>query len=300
MLFRSSDAPQKVQEAITDGSFSVLLRIQKLGTGAKYKDLGAELFAAAGQKDAMGNTVAPPASGDWSTYEWQPFPELLDGDKTGSGDALKSKVVFANSYVVDNTWVSGSKGVVTLNLSLSGYDLKLTINQAVVTAAFGADRKTADKGVISGVLGTAELTDGIKKIAGTISSGLCSGSALQGVLDQIKQASDIGSDGTQTEGKTCDGISIGLGFGATASKIGKAAPASVPKDACAGMLAIAVPSGRRARWGSERGPIVVLSASLSPRGRAIPRPATRPSPRDERDAGGTPSCAVAPRREDSV
>lgn len=222
----ASDAPKTINDSITGGSFSVLLRTEKLGTGAKYSGLAAELFAASGTHDAMGAIVAPTGT-DWSNYKWEPFPETLEGT-TGEGDALHSKVKFPKAYLADNVWVSGSKATVKLNLTISDFDLTLDINQAVVTAKLAADHKGATDGIISGVLNTDQLITGVKSIAGKVSPMLCEGTTLQGVLDQVKQASDIGADGKQDAAKTCDGISIGLGFEATTSQIGKAGPPSKP------------------------------------------------------------------------
>lgn len=42
------------------------------------------------------------------------------------------------------------------------------------------------------------------------------------MLQQIRAASDIMNDGTQTAGATCDGISVGLGFDAVEVKLGPA------------------------------------------------------------------------------
>ena len=221
VLGLASDAGQKVQDSITGGSFSVLVRIDTLGAGTDYSGLNATLFAAQGTLDAMGGTVAPT---DWSTYKWHPFSTLPGG------------VPFASSYVANNTWVSGSQGDITLTLSFSGYDLSLAIHKATAAHTLSADHKTATNGNIGGVLGTDQLVSAVKSIAGKVSSSLCMGTALDGVLQQIRQASDIGLDGTQDPSKVCDGISIGLGYETTASDLGDTAPASMPKDACA-MLA---------------------------------------------------------------
>ncbi len=222
----ASDAPKTINDSISEGSFTVILRTEKLGAGAKYSGLAAELFAASGAHDAVSGDVVPPA--DWATYKWEPFPETLEGDSSGEGDALHSKVKFPKAYLADNVWVSGTKATVSLNLTISNFDLTLDINQAVVTAELGADHKSAKNGIISGVLNADQLIKGVKSIAGKVSSQLCEGTTLQGVLDQVKQASDIMTDGTQNPDKTCDGISIGLGFEAAASQIGKKGPPSKP------------------------------------------------------------------------
>jgi hypothetical protein len=222
VLGLASDAGPKVQDSITQGGFSVVMKVDKLGAGTDYSGLNATLYASQGTLDAMGATVPPGA--DWSKYVWHPF------------DSQKMGVPFASSYVAGNTWVSGSQGDITLTLSFSGYDLSLAIHKATAAYTLAADHKTSTNGNIGGVLGTEPLVSAVKSIAGKVSSSLCMGTALDGVLQQIRQASDIGADGTQDPSKVCDGISIGLGFETTQSTLGPAAAPTTPKDACA-MLA---------------------------------------------------------------
>ena len=220
VLGLASDAATKIQDAIAAGNFSVLVKVDKLGAGTDYNGLSALLFASQGTLDPMGGMTIPPPATDWSSYVWHPF------------DSQKMGVSFPMSYVAKNTWVSGSKGDVSLTLSFSGYDLALVIHQGQIAMQYSADHKTSTNGQIGGVLGTTQLTDAVKAIAGKVSPSLCMGSALDGVLAQIRQASDIGIDGKQDPSKVCDGISIGLGFETTVSKLGDAAPPTMPKNAC--------------------------------------------------------------------
>ena len=66
---------------------------------------------------------------------------------------------------------------------------------------------------------TTELQAYIKKIAGTVSTSLCSGTAIDGVLQQIAQASDIKADGTQDPTQTCNGITVGFGMFLNPAKV---------------------------------------------------------------------------------
>ena len=73
----------------------------------------------------------------------------------------------------------------------------------------------------------------LKKAAGRIDPGLCTGSTFDSIANQIRQASDILTDGTQDPNKTCNGISFGMGFKATAVNFGKvAAKQPEPEDPC--------------------------------------------------------------------
>ncbi|MGH7280005.1 MAG: hypothetical protein ACRELY_00655, partial [Polyangiaceae bacterium] len=104
----------------------------------------------------------------------------------------------------------------------------LTVHKAILTFDHTAAAK-ADNGTIAGTIKTEELISGLKTVAGRISTQLCSGSAFDGIAQQIRQASDILSDGTNSAGKPCDGISIGLGF--TAAQIAPQTEAKSPSGA---------------------------------------------------------------------
>jgi hypothetical protein len=218
----SSDAPQKINDGITGGKFTIMLDMAKLGTGADYNPLTTQLFAGG---DLGGS---PKFDG---TDKWPVRPELLTDGMTVAGG---SKISFPTSYVTGNTWVSGSKGDVTLALSVSSFTLNLTIASAVLTMELSTDHKHATKGIIAGVLSTDTLISELKKVAGAFDPTLCMGPTIDSITAQIAQASDIMHDGSQDPTKQCDGISIGLGFDAEVVQIGDVAPAAVMKpDPCA-------------------------------------------------------------------
>jgi hypothetical protein len=220
-----SNPSEEISSSITEGSFSVVLKMEKLGTAANATGVNTQLFAAKGE-EADGKDVPPPASGDWSTYKWRPFPEIVEAD--GS-----SKVKFATSYVNNNIWVSGGQGTVKLQLAIQGFNLALDINKAQIAVDL-TDRVNGKNGTIGGVLATEQLVDALKKVAGNFGSNFCGeSSALEGILESVRQASDILQDGTQDPAKECNGISIGLGFDSKKSDLGDKAPPSESKDPCA-------------------------------------------------------------------
>jgi len=133
-------------------------------------------------------------------------PELLNDGKT---IASGSKVQFTGSYITNGTYVSGDPNTVTLSLVFQGVALDLQISQAVIVMDIMGDNAT--NGTIAGVINTDKLINGLKTVAGRISKSLC-GSAFDGIAQQIRQTSDILSDGSNSAGKPCDAISIGLGF----------------------------------------------------------------------------------------
>lgn len=218
----SSSAPQAVNDSIASGSFTIMLDMQQLGTKADYNPMVTQLYAGGN----LGST--PKFDG---TDMWPVRPDLLvDPTDLSKGSTVK----FSTSYLTSNTWVSGSKGDVNLGLSISGFTLNLTIASALITLQIDPTHKHGTKGIIAGVLNTATLLSEIKKVAGAIDPGLCSGTVLDGITAQIAQASDIMSDGTQDPTKQCDGISIGLGFDAELVKISGISPATPPAaDPCA-------------------------------------------------------------------
>lgn len=201
------DPSNTATEAIQDGSFSIGLDMETLGASADYNGVPTSLYALVGGEDGT----------------WEKVPELLNAD--GS-----SKIVFPSAYVVANKWVSGEPQNIDLNLAIADIELALTIKAAVITVELNADRTVGSNGIIAGVLNTEDLVAEIAKIAENLAGdqeGLCPGDTLfESVVQTIRNASDIMADGSQNAGATCDGISIALGFDATAVTIGEAAEPS--------------------------------------------------------------------------
>lgn len=220
ILGTAADTPQNVNAAIVKGEFTIMLSVEKLGTGTEYNPLLTRLYG--------GATLDPPPLFD-GTDRWPVRPELLSAPP----DLKSAKVQFAKSYLVKNTWVSGTKGNVNLDLSISGFSLSLNIASAVITMELDAEHKTVKNGTIAGVLETEVLATELKKVAGAFSPTLCDGATIDGIISQLEQASDILKDGTQDPTKTCDGISIGLGFDAALVQLGDPAEPAMPAaDPC--------------------------------------------------------------------
>jgi hypothetical protein len=194
-----------VSDAIGKGGFTIMIKIAGLADDPKQTSNGltGDLFAG-GKYDPDGGTS--PAFD--LTTDWPVRPELLNDGKTlASG----SKVHFPSAYVNNGTFVNGVGATLTLSLAFGGVALDIQVNQATITFDHTGPTN-ADNGTISGVIESAALIDGLKKVAGRISPSLCSGSTFDGIAAQINQASDIMKDGTNGPGQNCDGISIGLGF----------------------------------------------------------------------------------------
>jgi hypothetical protein len=220
----ATDASTKINDNLDAGAFTIIVKIDGIGGGANYAGLPAALYAGGQLVDANGNKTAPKWDG---TDEWPVYCELMNDCQTSGtkqiADGNDSKVKFLSSYVADHTWVSGSKGNVSLSLSVSGYSLSLTIRNAVLTAKLDGSNPPAGAthGIIAGILETEELISSLKAVAGNIDSSLCEGPTFDNIAQQIRAASDIMKDGTQNPDALCDGISIGLGFDMKPVQLGK-------------------------------------------------------------------------------
>jgi hypothetical protein len=220
-----SDAASKINAAIVQGHFTVMIDVTGLdgtpmqtASGLKGFLLGGANFAALNDGGAPTFTTAD---------NWPVLPSTV----TDTTNARSAKIQFPNAYVVNGTFVNGTPGEVDLSLSIGGVFITLTIKQATITM----NQSVTNSGIIAGVLNTEDLITQLQMVAGRISTSLCSGQAFQSIAAQIRQASDIMSDGTNNAGTTCDGISIGLGFNAV--EIGKpmtvAPPPTPSPDPCA-------------------------------------------------------------------
>jgi len=212
----SMDLEASLDKAISDGTFTIIVHLPDLGNGTNYDPLKAYLV---GGKDGM--PMGAPTI-------WKMVPELLTGTTPES-----SKVSFANSYLNDNTWVSGDKGTVNLSLAIAGFSINLAINAALITMKLDPMHNTATGGVIAGVLKTEDFITELKKVVVAFSKDLCMGQAVESILNQIRQASDINADGSNDPTKTCDGISIGLGFEGKQTMLGGVGDPAMPQpDPC--------------------------------------------------------------------
>ncbi len=216
----ASDATATINENIAGGSFTILMKLDTLGDKANYVDIPASLF--------VGTQLGGPAKFDGSD-QWPLVPELLNDPS----DLNSSKVKFPSSYVANNTWVSGSKSDLDLQLSVAGFSLTLNIANAIITMDLAGDRKAATNGIIAGVIPVEPLIAQLKKIAGGFSPELCTGSTFESIAESIRQAADILEDGSQNPSKECNAISIGLGFEAKPAQLGKVGEPTPPaKDPC--------------------------------------------------------------------
>ena len=207
------DPSELASQAIEEGSFTIALNMSTLGTGSEYDPIPTNLYAGIGGEDG----------------EWEYVNALLVG-----GDTENPVISFPFAYVVDNTWVSGEPQLITLNLSLSGIDLALDIENAVISVKLNGDRNGGTEGVISGVLDTESFVQELGEVASSVAGdteGLCPGDQLfESIVQNIRSASDLLKDGSNKAGVNCDGISIAIGFDMNTVVFGEVAPDPEPGE----------------------------------------------------------------------
>jgi len=223
-----------ISNAIDKGDFTLLLAITGLDDTMPMQNainLGGQLYAG-------GAYPGTPAFN--MTTDWPVNPALLKNPT----DPSQSQIQFNQGYITNGTYVSGNlaSGGVTVSLSLvfEGVSLTLAVDSAVISFTHMTPGEALD-GTIAGVINTTQLINGLKSVAGRISTSLC-GDAFNGIAQQIMYASDIIVDPntgivSNVAGTPCNAISIGIGFtGAQIKNIDTVAvvdAGSIPPDPCA-------------------------------------------------------------------
>lgn len=210
----------EVNNLLEVGQFNAMLKMYCLPPTGDA-ELTTKLFG--------GTTLATIPKYD-GTDMWPVAPELLS-DLT---DPESSTITFAKSTVKGNTFDSGKNQIVILTVPWTYMDnsttIKLTLYGAQMTMTLADDRKSATAGTIGGVLNTEEFIDQVKKIGWM--ANLCNEPTFPDLLKQVRQASDIMSDGSQDPAQTCDAISIGIAFEMKEVQIGDVGPPAEVGMAC--------------------------------------------------------------------
>lgn len=210
-----------INAAIQDGSTTVMFKLECLLPTGDAPVMTTKLYG--------GTPLGKPPKFD-GTDKWPVAPELLS-DAT---DPESSTIVFSNSSVLGSTYDAGPNATFVLTVPVSTAtetrSIKLTLYAAHLTMTLSDDRKSATAGMIGGVLNTEELVTEVKKIGDLL--GICSSPLFAALVSQIRQASDIMSDGTQDPSKTCDGISMGLGFEMKEAQLGVVGPKTPVGTTC--------------------------------------------------------------------
>ncbi|MBL8609285.1 MAG: hypothetical protein JNL38_18290 [Myxococcales bacterium] len=217
-----NDFGKSVNDSVQGGSFTVMFEVTGLkGEKQTNTGLSGQIFAGA-KFDGI-----PENQGKKPTFtkadNWPVSGELLNGDTIESG----SKVKITDAYIVNGTFVAKADKI-TISLVLQGQALNISINKAIITMDVAGEN--AGNGTIAGVIDANELITGLKSVAGSISKSLCEGTTFDNIAQQLRQFSDILSDGSNAAGQKCTGISVGLGF--TGKEIGR--PTKVTKSSGTG------------------------------------------------------------------
>ncbi len=209
------DFGTKINLAINAGTFTNLMRIDRLGPQASYSPLGGAFFGGT----SLGSTPT------WNGSDMWPVDA-----RTVNGTIAMPKAVFSGGYMNNRVWVSGTASArITLPIAFSDIEIDLPLDHAVLTMLVDPNNQSATNGVLAAVVPTEEFIVVFKNVAGRISSSLCQGSAFDSIAQQIRQASDILLDGTNRAGTPCSAISLGVGFDAKRVQLGSVVtPATTP------------------------------------------------------------------------
>jgi len=186
---------------LKNGYFNVLLKLDCLPPTGDVPAFTTKLF---------GGTALDATPKFDGTDKWPVSPDLLSNPK----DPDSSTVLFNNSSVVGTTFDAGKNATFILTIPIKSStvttSIKLTLYAARITMTLAADRKSSTSGKIGGVLNTEEFVAEMKKVGALLND--CNDPLFAGLLTQARQSSDIMADGSQDPTKTCNGISMGLGF----------------------------------------------------------------------------------------
>ncbi|MRG96997.1 hypothetical protein GF068_34490 [Polyangium spumosum] len=212
---------QDVNNGIQNGNFTALTKVECLPASGDAPALNTLLFGGT----ALG--AMPKFDG---TDTWPVEPALLSDPM----DPLSTTITFPKSSVTGTLYDSGKNVQVILSVPVrtanDSTSIKLTLYSARMTMNLSDDRKSATSGMIGGVLNTEEFVAEVNKIGALLS--LCGNPLFDNLVNQVRQASDILTDGSQDPTKTCDGISMGLGFDMVEAQLGDVGPANEVGMAC--------------------------------------------------------------------
>jgi hypothetical protein len=187
-------------KSIRRGGFTLQLEITGLdGTSAQTNvGLATQVFA---------SSVFDPGGAAPTFTRGEAWPVRNDLLAPNAGGSLASKYSFRNGYVTDGTFVSGV-GELVLGAVFMGEPIDLHLRSAVIVGRVEGDGMT---GTLAGAIDTAELVGAATRVAGRLNDTLC-GSAFDVMALELFQASDLLLDGSNDPDRTCDAISMGVGF----------------------------------------------------------------------------------------
>jgi hypothetical protein len=220
------------------------------GTAGQNTTTGISGFLLGGVNFAQGPNASTAVPTFTTADNWPVDPSYVAGATAGSPlpTPITSSVTFSGAYDVNGTFVSGSYTNVTLTLTVSGQQISVPVQHAIITFqnpgvldGGSTSATNLSGGIIAGIVKATDLVNSISAVAGNF--GICSGSTLMSLQASILKSADIMVDGSYQPTTTCDGVSIGIGF--DADQIGLPQVAGTPTSSA---------SPCSADGGSEGGP----------------------------------------------
>ena len=210
-----------INSSIQKGFFTAMLKMECLPATGDSDQFTTKLFAGT----PLG--AAPKFDG---TDMWPVAPELLK-DAT---DPNSSTIAFPYCSLKGNVFEAVKIDTFVLTVPLKTMtetaSIKLTLHSAKMQMKLADDHKSATGGMIGGVLNTEEFVAEVKKVGALLD--LCGTAVMDNIVNQVRQASDIMTDGTQDVNSTCDGITMGMGFEMKEVQLGEVGPPATVGDAC--------------------------------------------------------------------
>jgi hypothetical protein len=203
-------------KALAAGGSTLLFDLEKLGAGPDYNPLPGRFYVGT----ALGTTPLYDGSDAWPVRS-----DLL----ADPADITTTKVRFPDAYVVDGTWVGHADGDIPLalhGLPSSATPVHFVIHHAVVTLTLDASHDGVARGTLAGILSSDLLVVEANRLGREIDLTFCTDDYHASIDQIVRSAADILTDGTQDPARTCDGVSIGLGFEAKRVQLG--APTAPP------------------------------------------------------------------------
>lgn len=189
-----SDVQAVADAQITNGSRTLLLRLDNV-TGIDDPSVPGALYVA-------GDRGSPPA---WDGADvWPIDSSSLDADD-------RPLAVFPKGYLIGGFWVSDAIGT-TIPFPLPGL-LGMASPVPLEGAVIAVDVKTGANGTIGGAVAVERLLTAYRPSFESL--GFCAGSSTwDQLVATITQSTDLvsGAPQLQDTSRTCDAISIGLGF----------------------------------------------------------------------------------------
>lgn len=162
----------------------------------------------------------------------------VDTASLANGDLAQPLLAWSGAYMNTRTWVgvpAAGPALLDLHIVTEGhFPAPIPMTHVRVMMQIDPENRTAAHGVISGIVAVGDAQAWFEQIAGWGSNTFCLPSAVDAFVTVIAEYADITLDGANTEGVPCEGISVGMGFDATAvtlGNVGDAAPPAAP-DTC--------------------------------------------------------------------